>query len=61
MCYFTLGHCRGRHVQDLGIDDLGRRDLGSWLVPEFTTILNRCLAWAVTGIANQDFPLAEPS
>lgn len=50
VCYFTLGHCRGRFdVQDLGIDDLGRVDLGSWAVPEFHTILRRCLAWAVTG------------
>jgi uncharacterized protein len=50
VCYFTLGHCRGRFdVQDLGIDDLGRRDLGSWQVPEFRTVLQRCLAWAITG------------
>ncbi|MBA4021240.1 MAG: hypothetical protein C0482_02660 [Gordonia sp.] len=50
VCYFTLGHCRGRFdVQDLGIDDLGRVDLGSWAVPEFHTILGRCLSWAVTG------------
>ena len=31
------------------MDDLGRRDFGSWQVPEFRTILGRCLAWAVTG------------
>lgn len=50
VCYFTLGHCRGRFdVQDLGIDDLGRVDRGSWLVPEFHTIVRRALAWAVTG------------
>jgi hypothetical protein len=50
VCYFTLGHCRGRYdVQDLGVDDLGREDRGSWPVPEFGTILDRCLAWAVTG------------
>ncbi len=48
VCFFTLGHCRGRFdVQDLGIDDLGRRDLGSWVVPEYRTILRRCVAWAV--------------
>jgi uncharacterized protein len=50
VCYFTLGHCRGRFdVQDLGIDDLGRRDFGSWPVPEFRTVLERCVDWAVTG------------
>jgi type 1 glutamine amidotransferase len=48
VCFFTLGHCRGRFdVQDLGKDDLGRRDLGSWTVPEYRTVLGRCLAWAV--------------
>ena len=50
VCYFTLGHCRGRFdVQDLGVADLGRADLGSWAVPEFATVLQRCLRWAVTG------------
>lgn len=50
VCYFTLGHCRGRFdVQDLGIDDLGSRDFGSWQVPEFRTVLGRCLTWAITG------------
>jgi type 1 glutamine amidotransferase len=50
VCYFTLGHCRGRFdVQDLGKEDLGRRDFGSWVVPEFRTVLGRCLHWAVTG------------
>ena len=50
VCYFTLGHCRGRFdVQDLGIDDTGRRDFGSWPVAEFRTVLERCLDWAVTG------------
>jgi uncharacterized protein len=50
VCFFTLGHCRGRFdMQDRGIDDLGRRDLGSWQVPEFRTVLDRALAWAVTG------------
>lgn len=46
--FCTLGHCRGRYdVQDLGKDDLGVRDLGSWTVPEFRTILSRCVDWAV--------------
>jgi type 1 glutamine amidotransferase len=50
VCYFTLGHCRGRFdMQDEGVDDVGRRDFGSWEVPEFRTVLRRCLSWAVTG------------
>lgn len=50
VCYFTLGHCRGRFdVQDLGIDDLGRHDLGSWESPAFRTVLGRCVDWAVSG------------
>lgn len=50
VCYFTLGHCRGRFdVQDLGVDDLGREDRGSWVIPEFVTVLQRCLHWAVHG------------
>ena len=48
--YFTLGHCRGRFdMQDMGRDDLGKVDLGSWVVPEFRTVLGRCIAWGVTG------------
>jgi type 1 glutamine amidotransferase len=50
VCFLGLGHCRGRFdVQDLGKDDLGVRDLGSWTVPEYRTILRRCLDWAITG------------
>ena len=50
VCFFGLGHCRGRFdVQDLGKDDLGVRDFGSWTVPEYRTILRRCIHWAVTG------------
>jgi hypothetical protein len=50
VCYFTLGHCRGRYdVQDLGVEDLGRRDRGSWAVPEFREVLSRTLAWAAYG------------
>ena len=49
VCYFTLGHCRGRYdIQDLGVDDLGRRDFGSWTAPEYREILRRCVAWVVT-------------
>lgn len=50
VCYFTLGHCRGRFdMQDMGVDDLGKVDLGSWQVPEYRTILGRCLRWGVEG------------
>lgn len=50
VCYFTLGHCRGRFdVQDLGKDDLGRRELGCWTVPEYRTVLGRCITWATGG------------
>ncbi|WP_239381191.1 MULTISPECIES: ThuA domain-containing protein [unclassified Frankia] len=50
VCYLTLGHCRGRFdVQDLGVDDLGHSDRGSWTVPEFITVLDRCLSRAVYG------------
>ena len=52
VCYLTLGHCRGRFdVQDLGVDDLGRVDRGSWDIPEFRTILSRAVAWAAYGDA----------
>ncbi|MCM6772577.1 ThuA domain-containing protein [Nocardia sp. CDC159] len=51
VCYFTLGHCRGRFdLQDLGVDDLGTTDRGSWTVPEFSIVVSRCVAWAVTGV-----------
>lgn len=50
VCYFTLGHCRGRYdVQDLGIEDLGRRDRIAWATPEFREVLTRTLAWAAYG------------
>jgi type 1 glutamine amidotransferase len=49
VCYFSLGHCRGRYdVQDLGVDDLGKVDRGPWQTSEFLTVLRRCLHWAVT-------------
>lgn len=48
ICYFTLGHCRGRFdIQDLGVEDLGVTDRGSWDSPEFREILARCIAWAL--------------
>ncbi|KUO09379.1 ThuA domain-containing protein [Streptomyces sp. DSM 15324] len=44
VCYFTLGHCRGRHdMQDLGVADTGRVDVGPWETPEFLTVLRRCV------------------
>lgn len=50
VCYLTLGHCRGRFdVQDLGIEDLGRTDRGSWVVPEFRLLVSRTVAWATYG------------
>ena len=52
VCYLTLGHCRGRFdVQDLGIDDLGRVDRGSWEIPQFRHIVARAVAWAAYGDA----------
>lgn len=48
VCYFTLGHCRGRHdMQDLGVADTGRVDRGPWETAEFVTVLGRCVGWAV--------------
>lgn len=47
VCYFTLGHCRGRYdIQDLGVDDLGRVDRGSWMSSAYRAVLERCVAWA---------------
>ncbi|MBF6487416.1 ThuA domain-containing protein [Nocardia otitidiscaviarum] len=55
VCYFTLGHCRGRYdLRDLGVADLGRTDRGSWESPAFRTILRRCVHWAVTGRMRAD-------
>jgi hypothetical protein len=48
VCYFTLGHCRGRHdIADLGVPDIGRVDRGSWTSPEFHEVLRRCVAWGL--------------
>ena len=52
VCYFTLGHCRGRFdMQDAGVDDLGRVDRGSWESPTYRTVLDRCTRWALHGEA----------
>ncbi|ULR48014.1 ThuA domain-containing protein [Streptomyces deccanensis] len=50
VCYFTLGHCRGRHdIQDLGVADTGRVDRGPWQTPQFMTVLRRCVGRVVAG------------
>jgi hypothetical protein len=50
VCYFTLGHCRGRFdMQDAGIEDLGCVDRGSWDSSAFRTILDRAIDWALRG------------
>ncbi|MCV7194464.1 ThuA domain-containing protein [Mycolicibacterium brumae] len=55
VCYFTLGHCRGRFdLQDLGVEDTGQVDRGSWTTPEFRVILRRCLRWAAYGTHRED-------
>lgn len=48
VCYLTLGHACGRFdMQVAGIDDLGNRELGSWDLPAYRTLLERCVDWAV--------------
>ncbi len=50
VCYFTLGHCRGRFdMQDSGVADTGKVDRGPWMLAEFSTILQRCVDWALRG------------
>lgn len=49
VCYFTLGHCRGpMDMQDF-VPEYPRVERGSWDVPEYRTVLQRCIDWAVTG------------
>ncbi|MDX3452746.1 ThuA domain-containing protein [Streptomyces sp. ME02-8801-2C] len=60
VCYFTLGHCRGRYdMQDLGVEDTGRVDGGPWQTREFVTVLGRCVEWAV--VSSPPPPLPVPS
>lgn len=48
VCYLTLGHCRGRFdIQDLGNEDTGHVDRGSWDSPAYQTVLDRCLRWGL--------------
>ena len=50
VCYFTLGHCRGRwDMRDLRVADYGRIERGSWEVPQFRTVLHRCVQWGIEG------------
>ncbi|MFF4018587.1 ThuA domain-containing protein [Streptomyces sp. NPDC001843] len=59
VCYFTLGHCRGRYdMQDLGVDDTGRVDAGPWRTPEFLTVLRRCVQRTVTASSPAGAPPA---
>ena len=49
VCYFTLGHCRGPlDMQDF-VAEYPRVERGSWDVPEYRTVLSRCVDWLVTG------------
>lgn len=60
--YLTLGHCRGRFdVMDLGIDDLGVVDRVAWESPEYRSILERCVDWAVHADDWLECPVREGS
>ena len=49
VCYFTLGHCRGPlDMQDF-LPEYPKVERGSWDVPEYRTVLSRCVEWAVSG------------
>jgi uncharacterized protein len=48
--YLTLGHCRSlRELHELGKPDATEDDHGSWDLPQFRTILGRCLDYTLTG------------
>lgn len=50
VCYFTLGHCRGPlDMQDF-VPTYPRVERGAWATPAFRAVLDRCMAWAVTGV-----------
>jgi type 1 glutamine amidotransferase len=50
--YLTLGHCRSlAELHELGKVDATEDDHGSWELPEFQTILGRCLDRALDGPA----------
>lgn len=47
---FGLGHCRGRFdLRDQGFEDLGVVDRVAWETPEYNTVLDRLIGWAVHG------------
>lgn len=47
--YFTLGHCRSlAELHELGKLDATEDDHGSWELPEFRTILGRCLDYVLS-------------
>jgi type 1 glutamine amidotransferase len=52
VCYFTLGHCRGPLDMQEFVDEYPRVERGAWDVPQYRTILERCVAWAATGAFN---------
>jgi type 1 glutamine amidotransferase len=43
--YLALGHCHGPHDGHPG----GGTERGSWELPEFSTLLRRCVQWGVDG------------
>lgn len=48
--YLTLGHCRSlAELHELGKADATEDDHGSWELPEFRTLLRRCLGYAIDG------------
>lgn len=54
VCYFTLGHCRGRFdLLDLGVADTGYVERGSWNSPVFNEILRRAVDWVTGNMKNR--------
>jgi uncharacterized protein len=52
VCYLTLGHCRGPlDMQDF-VPEYPKVELGSWVVPEYRTLLSRGMQWAVSGYSD---------
>ena len=50
--YLTLGHCRSlAELHELGKADATQDDHGSWELPEFRTVLGRCLDRVLAGQA----------
>ena len=53
VCYFTLGHCRGRLDMQEFVDEYPRVERGAWTSPVFRAVLERCVHWAVEGAAQE--------